>query len=202
MLTITSQLAETLFALLGPAFSFKCMLSPVVQVHLWRTYNLPVLLSGLSALPVRPTQIKPLAIFHNKTMRGFLKLSNTSPITSLHFLLGELPLEAQIHINTLMLFYNAWSNRSTTVHDLVKYILKMCNQNSTTWSNHVQLLCQKYNLPSPLKLLEHETPWSKDTWKCLVKTTITAYYENKLRAESKSNSKMNFLTTIFRSNYG
>ena len=184
---------NSLFALLGPAYAFNCQLSPAVQVHLWKTYNLPILCSGLSALPIRPSQMKSISIFQRKVLRSFLKLSNRSPIPSMFFLLGELPLEAQIHINTLMLFYNAWSNRSTTVHDLVKYILKMCNQNSTTWSNHVQLLCQKYNLPSPLKLLEHETPWSKDTWKCLVKTTITAYYENKLRAESKSNSKMNFL---------
>ena len=76
---------------------------------------------------------------------------------------------------------------------LYKYILKMCSNSSTTWSNHVQLLCQKYHLPSPLQLLESEAPWSKNTWKCLVNTTIVVYYENKLRTEAKSNSKMNYL---------
>ena len=187
------QCRNSLFGLLGPAYAYKCMLSPVVQVHLWRIYNLPVVLSGLSALPIRPSHIKPLAVFHNKTMRGFLKLSNTSPVPALHFLLGELPLEAHLHINTLMLFYNVWCNPVTTVHDQVKYILKMCSTNSTTWSNHVQLLCQKYNLPSPLQLMEKQAIWPKVSWKCLVKTSVTVYHENKLRTEAQFNSKMNYL---------
>ena len=59
---------RSLFALLGPAFSFKCLLSPVVQTHLWRTYSLPVLLSGLPALPIRLANIKPLSIFHHKSL--------------------------------------------------------------------------------------------------------------------------------------
>ena len=188
-----AQCRKSLFALLGPAYSFKCLLSPTVQVHLWRTYNLPVLLSGISALPIRPSNIKTMTIFHNKTLRGFLKLSNSSPIPSLHFLLGELPVEAHIHINTLNLFHNVWSNPSTTVHELVKYILMMCSGNSTTWSNHVQILCLKYQLPSPLHLIEKEAPWSKESWKELVKTKVTAFYENLLREQSTSNTKMKYL---------
>ena len=62
---------NSMFALLGPAFAYKCMLSPVVQLHIWRTCCFPVLLSGLPALPVRPTIAKSLKLFHNKLMRGF-----------------------------------------------------------------------------------------------------------------------------------
>ena len=69
----------------------------------------------------------------------------------------------------------------------------MCDSNSTTWSNHIQLLCQKYSLPSPLYLLENETPWSKESWKCHVKTKVIVYYEKKLRAASATNSRMNYL---------
>ena len=188
-----TQCRGSLFGLLGPAYAFKCMLSPVLQVHLWRTYNLPTLLSGLSSLPIRPSHIKALSIFQNKTLRGFLKLSNSSPIPSLYFLLGELPVEAHIHINTLSLFHNVWANPDITVHEIVKYILRMCTSNSTTWSNHIQILSQKYSLPSPLYLLENVHPWPKEEWKCLVKTRVTVYYEQKLRKVSLSNSKMNYL---------
>jgi hypothetical protein len=103
---------NSLFALLGPAFAYKCLLSPLVQIHLWRTYHLPVLVSGLSALPIRPTTIKPMAVFQNKIMRGILKLSNTSPIPAIYFILGELPVEGILHINTLSIFHNIWSNWS------------------------------------------------------------------------------------------
>ena len=182
----------SLFALLGPAYAYKCLLSPLVQNHLWKTYNFPVLVSGLSALPIRPANITPLSIFQNKTLRGFLKLSNTSPVPALYFLLGELPAEAIIHINTLATFHNIWSNPDTTVFKMVMYILKMCSSNSTTWSNHLQLLCMKYSLPSPLSLLQ-SAPWSKESWTCLVRTKVTIWYENDLRRQSQRNSKMNYL---------
>ena len=184
---------NSLFGLLGPAYSYKCLLPPVVLIHLWRTYNLPVLLSGLSALPVRPTNIKTLEIFHKKTLRGFLKLSNSSPIAGLYFLLGELPMEAQVHISTLSLFHNIWASPDTTVHHLVKYILKMCSTTSTTWSNHIQLLCQKYGLPSPLFLMEQGAAWPKSRWKSLIETKVTIHHEKELRSTSKTNSKMNYL---------
>ena len=92
---------NSLFALLGPAFSYKCLLSPVVQLHLWRTCNLPVLLSGLSSLPIRPTNLHSMEVFQNKILRGFLKLSQTSPTPALYFLLGELPVEGDIHIEQI-----------------------------------------------------------------------------------------------------
>ena len=79
----------SLFSLLGPAYSYKCLLSPTVQIHLWRTCNLPRLISGLAALPIRPAQAKALETFHKKILRGFLKLSKASPIPALYFLFGE-----------------------------------------------------------------------------------------------------------------
>ena len=66
-----SKCRTSLFALLGPAFAHRCLLSSVVQAHLWRPCSLPVLLSGLSALPIRPTNVTSLEIFHNKIMWGF-----------------------------------------------------------------------------------------------------------------------------------
>ena len=141
-----SKCRTSLFALLGPAFAYRCLLYPVVQVHLWRACSLPVLLSGLSALPIRPTNVTSLEIFHNKIMWGFLKLSKSSPIPALHFLLGELPAEGILHIRTLCLIHTIWSNPSCTIYDMVTYRLKMCASNSTRWLNHVQLLCLKYSM--------------------------------------------------------
>ena len=184
---------SSIFSLLGSAYAYKCTLSPTTQLHLWRTYNLPVLASGLSALPIRPTHAKSMIFFHRKILRGILKLSQTSPSPALHFLTGELPVEATIHIQTLSLFHNIWSNPDTTVYKIVVYILKMGRSNSVTWSNHLQLLCLKYSLPSPLSLLQTSPPWTKAYWNCLVKTRVTVWHEMDLRAKSKSNSKMKFL---------
>ena len=187
---------NSLFALLGPAYSYRCLLSPTVQIHLWRTCNLPVLLSGLSALPVRPAKCKSLEIFQKKTLRGFLKLSKSSPTPALFFLLGELPIEGLLHIRTLGLFHNILSNPRCTVFKMIGYILMMSGGNSTTWANHVQLLCLKYGLPSPLSLLlrsELSPCIGKEEWNILVKTRVTAWYERELRNQAHCNSKMRYL---------
>ena len=116
------------------------MLSPVFQTHLWGIHNLPVILSGLCALPIRPTHIKPLTIFHNKILRGFLKISSSTPIPSLHFLLGELPLEAHVHMSTQRIFYNIWCNVNTALSMTCSSISLECvkiplSHGATTFNN-------------------------------------------------------------------
>ena len=51
---------NSMFSLLGNAFSYKFNLSPSVQLHIWATYCKPVLRSGLAALPLRPTAMKSI----------------------------------------------------------------------------------------------------------------------------------------------
>ena len=59
----------SLFSLLGPAFSSKCLLSPVVQLHLFRIFTCPIARSGLAAMTLRSNHINPLTMFHKKTIR-------------------------------------------------------------------------------------------------------------------------------------
>ena len=84
---------STLFGLLGNVFAYKCKLSPTVQLRVWSIYIKPVLRSGLDALPIRPTTMKTLTVFHHKILRSILKLSPVSPLAPLYFLSGELPIE-------------------------------------------------------------------------------------------------------------
>ena len=183
---------NSMFSLLGPAFSFKCKLSPTAQTHLWRVYVKPVLTSGLAALPVRPSVVKTLTSFHHKTLRGFLKLSNFSPIAPLYFLLGELPIEATLHLDVLSLFWNIWANPQTKIHKIVKYILKMTDNSSVTWSAHVRLISQIYGLPDPLSLIEGEL-WTKLKWKEYCHCKIRSFYEKLWRAKAAKNDKLIFL---------
>ena len=67
---------------------------------------------------------------------------------------GELPIEAVLHIDLLKLFFNILENLGTKLYQIVRYILCMAKDNSTTWSNHVRLLCKQYSLPDPLTLFE------------------------------------------------
>ena len=182
----------SLFKLLGPAFAYKCLLSPVVKLHLYRTYISPIVRSGLSSLTLRHHSLQPLIIFQRKTLRSILKLSKTSSIPALHFLTGELPIEGNIHRDVFSLFYCVWANPDTKIHEIVNYLLKMSTENSRTWAIFVKQLCELYGLADPLQCLRIDAP-RKSIYKEDVATKITAFFEKELRINAATNSSMTYL---------
>lgn len=60
---------KSLFSLLGLAFSYKCLLSPSMKLHIYRTLIGPVMISGLSSFSIRQHQMEPLSIFQRKILR-------------------------------------------------------------------------------------------------------------------------------------
>ena len=189
-----SKSRKCLFSLLGIGFAYKCFLNPVLKLHIFKTYVSPILLSGLSSFALRSSQIEPLAVFHRKTLKSFLKLSSTAPTPAIHFLTGELPIEGKLHRDTLMLFHNVWINPETKIFQIIKYLLETSPENSRTWAIYVRRLCKKYELSDPLQYLS-QNPMSKIAWKQLITTKITAHYEKHLRSLSEKNSRMEYLNT-------
>ena len=149
---------NSLFALLGPAFSFKCLLSPVVKLHLFRTFVCPVLRSGLSSLVINTTQTSPLSVFQRKCLKGILKVSKQASTAGIHFLTGELPIEAKIHKDVFSVFYSVWRNPDIKIHSIVKVLLNCSSEESRTWSIYVQSLCKQYGLEDPASSLRRDTP--------------------------------------------
>ena len=183
---------KSLFGLGGPAFAWKCLLSPTVKIHLFRTFTCPILRSGLSSFSLKTTTLHPLTIFHRKTLRGILNLSKSSNIPALYFLLGELPMEGKIHRDIFSLFFSVWSNPDSKIHQIVKYLLENSADNSRTWSVHIKFLSKKYGLAEPLKCLKFDPP-PKSQYKEDVHTKICAFFEKNLRAMAKENSRMKYL---------
>ena len=181
-----------LFSLLGPAFQHKSFLGPKARHHIYRTYVTPIVLSGLSSIVLRKADLAPLTGFHRKTLRGILRFSKTSNIPAIHFLLGELPIEGQLHRDTFSLLYSVWANPQSKIYSIVKYLLKTSSSNSRTWSMYVRFLAQKYGLPDPLTTLESDLR-SKSNFKESVMTKISAFHENDLRQMAVNNSRMNYL---------
>ena len=122
----------SLFKLLGPAFSAKCLLSPELQMHLFRIYICPIARSGLAAMTLRNNHIKPLIAFQRKIIRGFLKISDRAPIPSLYFLTGELPIEAKMHRDIFSLFFIIWNNPETKMFKILQYLMEKSPLDSHT----------------------------------------------------------------------
>ena len=66
---------NSLFGLLGPAFSQKSLISPIVKMHLFSLYTCPITRCGLGSMAIKDPQLKPIDIFQRKCLRSFLSLS-------------------------------------------------------------------------------------------------------------------------------
>ena len=164
---------KCLFSLLGAGFSFKCFLSPVVKLHIYRTYTCPIIRSGLSSFSLRTLQLEPLILFQRKTLKSILKLSITAPTPSIHFLTGELPIEGKLHKDIFSLFFSIWRNPDTKIYGIVKYLLQNTSENSCTWSAQLKHLSKRYQLEDPFTCLCRDPP-TKSEYKELVTTKISA----------------------------
>ena len=182
----------TLFKLLGPAFAYKCLLSPAVKLHLFRTFVCPILRSGLSTFALNERISEPLCIFQRKVLRSILKLSKTAANCAIFFLCGELPFEGKLHRDVFSVFYSIWANPETKIYQIVKYLMENSCENSRTWSVYIKQLSEKYDLENPIECLRRDPP-SKSQYKEYILTKITAFHEKKLRIKSLSNSCMQYL---------
>ena len=64
-----SKARGSLFKLLGPAFSYKAVINPALQIHLFRVFICPIARSGLAAMTLRSKYLQPLETFHKKIDR-------------------------------------------------------------------------------------------------------------------------------------
>ena len=183
---------NNLYTLLGSGFAYKSFLSPVLKLHIYRTYTCPITRSGLASLALRPSQLEQLSVFHRKTLKSILKLSITAPTPSIHFLTGELPVVGKIHKDVFSLFFGIWSNPDTKINEIVKYLLQNSCENSRTWAVHVRHLCKQYGLEDPFTSLCRDPP-SRSEYKALVNTKIKVYHETVLREAASRNSQMEYL---------
>ena len=104
-------------------------------------------------------------------------------------------MEGKVHRDVFSLFFSVWNNPDTKIYEILKYLLKTSPDNSRTWAAHVRHLCKRYGLEDPLVYLNKDPP-SRSSWRELIATKITAYFENKLRSAASTNSLMGFLNTF------
>ena len=143
-------------------------------------------------MALRSSHMDIINMFHKKTLRAILSLSQRAPIPALYFLLGELPLEAKIHRDVFSIFYSILSNPGTKIYRIVEYLLQEAPENSRTWSIYLRNLSVKYGLPDPLEFMT-SLSMKKTSFLNLDKTKITVYHETELRELASDNSKMNYL---------
>ncbi|CAG2255579.1 unnamed protein product [Mytilus edulis] len=186
------QLArQTVYSLMGAGLYGLNGVNPKVSLHLIRCYVIPRLLYGLEVILLSKTDISNLTIYFVKLLKRIQHLPDRTANAAVLLLIGQIPIEAEIHKRILGIFRNIIDNDNSVERDLAFRQLAMKTESSNSWFRKVVTITELYDLPSPHDLLVN--PPSKSKWKKLVNSLVNYYWITKLKSEASEKSSLNLL---------
>ena len=181
---------RTAYALMGAGLHGLNGLHPLVSLHIYKTYVVPRIISGLESVVISPKDLQKLEVFH----RGFLKQIKNLPASTassaIFILTGTISMEAEIHRNQITLFGSIARSNDTTIKKLAKKQLAAKDLPKNSWFKNLCHLHQKYELPSPAEILEAKP--SKGEWKSIVKKAISSNWTSALLKDLTEKSSLRY----------
>ena len=156
--------------------------NPAASLKIESMYATPVLLSGVASLVLTQSETNMLNQHYKNVLQNLQKLPTQTPHSVTHFLAGNLPLTAQLHLRQIVLFSMICRLPDDPLHVHAKNILTMSKRSCKSWFWQIRDLFLKYNLPHPCHLLDH--PPDKEKFKRLVRSRVIDHWEEKLRLEA------------------
>ena len=148
-------------------------------------------MSGISALVMSPSEISILEKYQKETYQYLQKLHPKTPRCFVHFLSGTFPAEASVHYKMLCLFSMLARLPLNPLNIHARNVFTNAKSSSKSWFLKIRDICLLYQLPHPLTILD-SVP-NKVSYKKLMKSKITDFWEVKLRGEaSLLSSLLNF----------
>ena len=174
-----SKTNAKIWSIMGRTWRGKYQMSLKVTKTVMQSVIAPMLSAGLSALCVRLENMKKIQAQQNSYMRTNFSTGKVAPYSPLLQILQQLPMEGEIHFQSLILFNNIFSldtpSRGLMLHLFTDKTLRLYH-----WSAYIEDLLEKYDLPPPEKLAEME-PIDKLTWKRFIKPKILQYQDSILQ---------------------
>ena len=164
----------------GMAKAHRGNISAIMKAH--HMYCMPVLFSGIAALILKSSETSLIDQYVKDTLSNLQKLMPRTPAPVVHFLAGQLPGTAQLHLRHLTLFGMICRLQESIIHKASEYQLTTSQLTNGSWIMNIRDLCLKYDLPTPLALLQSPPP--KCSFKALVKAHVLDFWEQKLRSEA------------------
>ena len=183
---------RTSYALMGAGLYGLNGTGPEVARHLWKIYIIPRLTYGLEALNLTHVEIKHLEKFYLEQLRYVQYMHKTTANAAVYLLIGLLPIQAQLDIKILCFFVSMLRRTSSIERKVFERQLAMKNmQNSHSWTVMVRQLLLQYGLCNAYDI--YKDPPSKITWKRMVTSHVTSYWESKLKEEAAEKSSLCYL---------
>ena len=158
--------------------------SPAAAFKVHQLFFTPRLFSGMATLVLSQNETAIIDSHYQNTLQLLQRLHFKTPRPVIYFLAGSLPGEAELHLRQLSLFSMICHLPEDPLHKRALYALINLPQSSRSWFHQVRSLCLQYGLPHPLSLLSR--PLSTESFKRLVKSQVTEYWNDVLTTEAFS----------------
>ena len=158
---------RALGAILSSGLARKHRANPAAALQAYNIHCVPVLMSGLSCLVLKPTEINSISQHHKKKLLLIQKLPTGTPDPVVYFLSGSLPGRAILHLRQLSNFGMITHLSDNPIYKIAMRMLTTAKPSSSSWFLQIRDLCLQYSLPHPLVLLKNPIPKAK--YKTLIK---------------------------------
>ena len=138
--------------------------------------------SGVATLILNSSEISLLDQQIKVTLQRLQKLPDRTPHCVVMFLGGHLPGKALLHMKLFSIFGMIARIPESFINRIAVYQLTTAKPSSGSWFLQIRDLCIKYELPSPLSLLQFSM--KKEAFKKLIKSRVVDFWEVHLRTEA------------------
>ena len=174
--------------------------NPAASLHLERLYACPVLLSGLSSLVLSNLEMSAVHHYYKVHIQRLQRLHQATPECVVMFLAGSLPATGILDLKILgHLGMIARLGSDHILHQHGRHTLLNDDKNNInrSWFANIRSLCQQYNLPDPVLVLQ--SPPTHSYWKSLTKSKVLDWWQTNLRGVAQHLDSLEFFKPSFMS---
>ena len=188
---------HVVYSLMGAGLHGENGVDPEAAISLLNTYVLPVLLFGLEVIVPSGKALDILERHYKRLLKQILSLPSTATDPAIYLLSGMLPVKAVLLKRILSLFGNITRLPEDSVElCLAKHKLEVKSFGSHSWFIVVKKILIKYELPSPVELIE--TPSRRSLWKRQCNRSINDYWKDRIISQSKLYSSLKYLSKTYK----
>jgi hypothetical protein len=167
------------YGLFGGGYHGNNGLDPDTLIHLFKMYITPVLLYGMELIIPKATPLIQLELFQKRMLKQLLSLPTRTADAAVYVLSGLLPVEAQIHIRTLVLFNNICNQADNSIEkNLARKQLIVKSNESSSWFIEIKYILRKYILQEASWYLDNSP--KKSVWTSTVKRKIYEHWSKSI----------------------
>ena len=144
--------------------------NPIASIRAYNVHVLPVLISCLSSLVLKESDIYLISQQHKKTIKNLQKLYDKTPDPIIFFLSGTLPGKAVLHLRQFSLLSMISHLQDNPLHQHLVRVLATAKQGASSWVLNLRDTSLVYGLSHPLQILQNPMPKSK--FKAMIKRAV------------------------------